>query len=126
MTRFRAVLRRSVYTCIVDRQSRAFTTEIFALSLQDEAVRPVGPSSTTPCGKCTIGLARACVAAGQFKVELPDATLAAVNLLLAAIEGVKLRATFEPRIAAPDEQSSIVEGLLTIFKPVKRTKNENR
>ena len=122
MARFRAVLKRSVCSCIVDRQSRAFTTQVFGLALRDEAVRASWAQFYDTVRQMYVGLVRAAAAAGFLKVDSPDAILTAVNLMLAAIEGVKLRAVFEPRIGAPDEQNSIVEGLLAIFKPVKRNR----
>lgn len=115
MERLRSVLKRSVRTCIVDRASRAFTTEIFAFSQQDEAVRASWTQFYDTVRQMYFGLTRAAIAAGKLEVEDPEA---AVNLLLAALEGVKLRATFEPRVAAKDEQQAIVEGLLAILRPV--------
>jgi hypothetical protein len=38
-----------------------------------------------------------------------------VDLMLAAMEGVKLRAGFEPHIGEPSEQRTIVDGLMTIL-----------
>jgi AcrR family transcriptional regulator len=115
LERLRAVLKRSVYTCVVDHHSRSFTTEIFALSLQDEAVRASWAQFYDTVRQMYLGLTRAAIAAGQLNLEYPEA---AVNLLLAALEGVKVRATFEPRVATPAEQDAIVEGLMEILKPI--------
>jgi len=54
-------------------------------------------------------------AAGQPESSDPDA---AVNLMLAAMEGVKLRAVSEPEIGTQEEQAAIVEGLLGILGTV--------
>ncbi len=59
-----------------------------------------------------IGLVAAANAAGQMNVSDPRV---AVNLMLAAIEGVKLRAVYEPEIGEESEQQMIVEGLLAIL-----------
>ena len=48
-------------------------------------------------------------ASGRAPVDDPRA---AVDLMLAAIEGVKLRALYEPHIACEEEQRTIVEGLM--------------
>ena len=40
-----------------------------------------------------------------------------VNLMLEAIEGLKMRAGFEPHISSPKERKMIAEGLLRIFNP---------
>lgn len=39
----------------------------------------------------------------------------AVNLMLDGLEGVKIRASFEPATAAPSEQEAIVDGLMGIL-----------
>ncbi len=39
MKRLRCVLEMAVRTCVIDRPTRVFTTEIFALSLKDPQVR---------------------------------------------------------------------------------------
>jgi hypothetical protein len=59
-----------------------------------------------------VGLVHAVQAAGQLPSSDPRTT---VDLMLAAIEGVKLRATFEPHIAESAEQQTIVAGLMRIL-----------
>jgi hypothetical protein len=103
---------------VIDRQTRVFTTKVFALSLQDDAVRAGWAQFYDTVRQQYLGLVHAAVAAGQLQSPQPEA---AVNLMLAAIEGVKLRAVFEPQIAAPDERASIVEGLLGILGSVPQT-----
>jgi AcrR family transcriptional regulator len=112
LERLRAVLEYAVRTCVIDRQTRVFTTEIFALSLQDEAVRAGWAQFYDTVRQQYVGLVSAACAAGQLRSPDPEA---AVNLMLSAIEGVKLRAVFEPQIACPDEQHAILEGLLGIL-----------
>ena len=43
------VLRFGVQSCLFDRDNRVFTTEVFALSLQEPRSAPVGPNSTIRC-----------------------------------------------------------------------------
>jgi AcrR family transcriptional regulator len=112
LERLRALLEYAVRTCVIDRQTRVFTTEIFALALQDEAVRAGWAQFYDTVRQQYVGLLSAACAAGQLRSRDPEA---AVNLMLSAIEGVKLRAVFEPQIASPDEQNAIVEGLLGIL-----------
>lgn len=102
----------SVHTCVVDRNSRIFTTEIFALSLQDEAVRAGWAQFYDTVREMYFGLVNAAQAAGQVQLDDPRA---AVDLMLAALEGVKQRAAFEPHVSDPQEQHSIVKGLLGIL-----------
>jgi AcrR family transcriptional regulator len=120
--RLRSVLEYGVRTCVADRQTRVFTTKIFALSLQDEAVRAGWAQFYDTVRQQYVELVRAAVAAGQLESCDPDA---AVNLMLAAMEGVKLRAVFEPEIGTQEEQVAIVEGLLGILGAVRQnTRNQ--
>ncbi|MEN6493960.1 MAG: TetR/AcrR family transcriptional regulator [Thermoguttaceae bacterium] len=112
MERLRRVLELAVRTCVIDRPTRVFTTEIFALSLKDPQVRSGWLQFYNTVREMYIGLVVAATAAGQMEVADPRA---AVNLMLATIEGVKLRAVFEPEIGDEAEQQAIVEGLLTVL-----------
>ena len=109
--RLRRVLEISVRTCIVDERNRMFTTEIFALSLKDDQVRKGGAQFYDTVREMYVGLLMAAQASKQIGGADPRR---AVDLMLAAIEGVKMRAAFEPHIADPDEQQSIIEGLFGI------------
>ncbi|NLS90832.1 MAG: helix-turn-helix transcriptional regulator [Planctomycetaceae bacterium] len=113
LQRLRAIVEMSVRTCVVDQSTRVFTTEIFALSLKDEQVRSGWLQFYDSVRELYIGLLAAAKAAGQAHVDDPRA---AVDLMLAAIEGVKLRAVYEPHIACPAEQRTIVGGLMSILQ----------
>ncbi len=112
LERLRHVLELSVRTCVIDRQNRVFTTEIFALSLQDDQVRLGWSQFYDSVREMYIGLLAAANASGQLETRN---TRVAVDLMLAAMEGVKLRANFEPQLADAAEQQAIVEGLLGIL-----------
>ena len=107
-----SVLEFSVHSCVIDRANRMFTTEIFALALQDQAVRAGWAQFYDTVRQMYVGLVQAACVLGELSTPDPEA---AVNLMLSAMEGVKLRATFEPHIAAPDEQAVIVAGLMQIL-----------
>ena len=111
MDRLRRVIEFSVRTCVIDDRSRMFTTEIFALALRNEEVRQGWAQFYDTVREMYVGLVLSAGAAG--KLSAPDPRKA-VELMLAAIEGVKMRAAFERHIADPAEQQSIVEGLLEI------------
>ncbi len=99
LERLRSVLEYAVRTCVIDRQTRVFTTKVFALSLQDDAVRAGWAQFYDTVRQQYLGLVHAAIAAGQLQPPHPEA---AVNLMLAAIEGGKLRAIFEtPPIRCP-------------------------
>jgi AcrR family transcriptional regulator len=110
--RLRRIVELSVHRCVIDRPSRVFTTEIFALSLQDDEVRAGWSQFYDAVREMFIGLVRAVQASGRVRGGNPKAS---VDLMLAAMEGVKLRAVFEPHIAEPAEQQAIVAGLMHIL-----------
>ena len=112
LRRLRATIEFSVRICVIDRASRAFTTEVFALSIQDEAVRAGWAQFYDTVRQQYVELLRAACAAGQWRSPDP---VTAVDLMLAALEGIKLRAVFEPHIAAAEEQAAIVDGLLSVL-----------
>lgn len=114
LEQLRTVVEMSVRTCVIDHGTRVFTTEIFALSLKDEQVRAGWRQFYDSVREIYIGLLTAVKARGQSSVDEPRA---AVDLMLAAIEGVKLRAVYEPAISCEKEQQVIVKGLMAILVP---------
>lgn len=112
--RLRAVLELSVRTCVADRANRVFTTEIFALGLQDRMVRNSWAGFYDQVRRMYIDLLIAAPQAGQAN---PDDARAAVDLMLAAMEGIKQRAAFEPQhMIDPEQQERIVAGLMGILE----------
>ena len=105
------ILRFSIQSCLFDRANRVFTTEIFALSLQDGDIRASWAQFYDTVRELLIGLVRSAVGAGQLHVADPRQ---AVDWMLATIEGIKQRATFEPEICTTDGREAMVEGLLRI------------
>jgi hypothetical protein len=83
------------------------------LMQEDAAVRASWTQFYNTVREFYIGLVTAAQATG--KLPAGDARRA-VDLMLEAMEGLKLRAGFEPHIAEPSEQRAIVEGLLGIFQ----------
>ena len=100
---------------MIDQSTRVFTTEIFALSLKDEQVRAGWLQFYDSVRELYVGLLTAVKDAGDLRTV--DDPRTAVDLMLAAIEGVKLRAVYEPHIAAEEEQRTIVDGLMRILVP---------
>lgn len=112
LDRLRAVLASSVRSCVIDRRNRVFTAEIFARSLSDADVRAGWAQFYDTVRETYIGLVAAARAAGRLDVDDPRR---AVNLMLAAIEGIKQRASFESVICDPAEQEAIVNDLLALL-----------
>ncbi len=105
------VLRFSVQSCLFDRESRVFTTEVFALSLQDKEIRAGWAQFYDTVRELFVGLVQAACDNDQLQVVDPRR---AVDWMLATIEGIKQRAAFEPEICTPDQREATVQGLLRI------------
>lgn len=112
------VLRFSVQSCLFDRANRVFTTEIFTLSLQDDDIRAGWAQFYDSVRELYVGLVNAVCSHGQLDVADPRR---AVDWMLAAIEGIKQRASFEPEICTPDEREAMVKGLLQIVAAASQT-----
>ncbi len=116
LERLRRVLELSVHTCVIDQRSRVFTTEVFALSLRFADVRQGWAQFYSTVREMYVGLTLGAQASGQLQV---DNAREGADMMLAAMEGIKQRATFEPHIAHPQAQENLVAGLLEILgKPV--------
>ena len=118
MKRLERALRRSVRICLLDAENRVFTMDIWSLSLRDPEVRRGWGQFYDSVREFYMGLVQAASLSGQMKIDDPER---AVNLMLEAIEGIKLRAMFEPQICSPREESEIVKSLMEILgcgKPV--------
>ena len=110
--RLRKTLEFSVHSCVIDRKNRIFTTGIFMLMQEDAAVKASWQQFYSSVREFYVGLVMAGVANGKLATR--DAHQA-VDLMLEAIEGIKLRASFEPHIAEPSEQAALVDGLWRIL-----------
>jgi AcrR family transcriptional regulator len=112
MDRLIAVLRLSVKTCLIDERNRMFTAEIMALSLVDKDIQCGWAQFYDSARETYVGL----VEAIRFEDQVgPTDTRRAVDLMLAAMEGIKQRASFEPEISSPEEQERCIEDLLGIL-----------
>lgn len=109
--RFERVVRLSVQSCLFDRTNRVFTSEILTLSQQDRDVLAARARFyRTVCEQYAQLLEAACVA-GQITVADPGA---AVEWMIAAIDGIKYRAGFDPKMCTPKNCDRIVAGLMRI------------
>ena len=109
LQRLRRALELSIRICVADERNRVVTSELFALSLHDKAVRESWSQFYNAVREMLVGLASAAQAEGELNGLNPRVS---VDLLLAAIEGVKLRAGFEPHVADPAEQQAIVDEMM--------------
>ena len=111
--RLRRALEYSVHSCVIDRKNRLFTTGIFLLMQQDPDVRTGWSQFYDSVREVYVGLVAAVRGGGED--DEPE-TRRAVDLMLEAMEGIKLRAAFEPQIAEPAEQQDLVAGLWSILE----------
>jgi len=109
---FERVVRFSVESCLFDHTNRVFTTEVLALSLQDHDVLAVRAQFYESVCACYTRLLEAACARGQIEVTEPRA---AVEWMVAAIDGIKQRATFHPGICTTAHCDRVVESLLRIM-----------
>ncbi|MCG8511125.1 MAG: hypothetical protein MI741_18050, partial [Rhodospirillales bacterium] len=85
--------------------------EVFALSLKDEQVRAGWAAFYDRVRSTYIELAEQ-----TWPGASPKAIRRGADLMLAAIEGIKQRATFEPQIADKREQLAMVDELLGVLE----------
>lgn len=109
------VLRFSLQSCLFDRENRVFTTEVFAMSLQDVEIRNGWAEFYDSVRSLFVHFVEKACAEGALQVSDPRR---AVDWMLATIEGIKQRAAFEPEICTPDERNALLKGLLRIVSEV--------
>ncbi|HRZ36745.1 MAG TPA: TetR/AcrR family transcriptional regulator [Candidatus Paceibacterota bacterium] len=110
--RLRHTLAVAVRTCLLDEANRVFTMEIFTLAVHDPEIRR-GWQQFYDSVRCFyIGLVKAASLAGAVQTNDPEQ---AVNLMLATMEGIKLRALFEPEICSSEHELRVLRGLERIL-----------
>lgn len=112
LERLRKVIHSSVRSCLMDPRNRVFTIEIFALSLYHEDIRRSWLQFYDSVREVYIGLVLAAEAAGKLSVADPRQ---GVDFMLEAMEGVKLRAMYEPQICSKANEEIFTEGFLRII-----------
>ena len=117
LRRLRRALELTVKNCVLDEKNRVFTTELFALALQDPVVRATWAQFYDSVRELFVGLVAAADASREIRVAQPRK---AVDLVLSTIEGVKLRAAFEPHLGGREHQKEIVDGLMAYLDSAPR------
>ena len=107
--RLERAIRSSVRTCLIDESNRTFTLELFTLSLHDPEIRKGWRSFFDGVKAFYIDLLKQAVTGGGLASSDPET---AVDLMLAAMEGYKLRALFEPELCAARAERRIADELL--------------
>ncbi len=110
--KLRQAVESSVRTCLIDEGNRTFTLELFTLSLHDDEVRTGWREFFDGVKAFYVELQAAAQSDGQAMMLSPEES---VDLMLAAMEGYKLRALFEPELCANKAERRIVRELLGIL-----------
>lgn len=103
--RLARTIRTAVNICLVDRGNRVFTTEVFTLAIHDDELRRSWRQFAEDVREFYLSLVQA---ADQCHPNQAEQT---VDLLLSAMEGLKLRAQYEPHLCAPENERTILVGL---------------
>lgn len=108
--RLRVIMRASVRSCLIDERNRVFTLEILTISLHDDVVRDGWRQFFDGVRAFYLGLTEA--AAGKLRLKHCEQ---AVDTMLSAMEGYKLRAVFEPELCSKAAEAEIAAQLLKLL-----------
>lgn len=115
-------LRFAVRTCLLDEANRVFTMEVFTHAVHHEETRSGWRQFYDSVREFYVGLVEAAILSGEVFTPNPRD---AVNTMLATMEGIKLRALFEPELCSAREEGRMLESLLAVFnhapEPVAQT-----
>lgn len=109
--RLTRAVRSAIRTCLIDEGNRTFTLELFTLSIHDVEVRKGWRTFFDEVKSLYIRLLKECIESGE--VASSDAE-SVVDLMLAAMEGYKLRALFEPNLCVRSAERRIAGELLAL------------
>ncbi|ANJ25905.1 TetR/AcrR family transcriptional regulator [Agromyces aureus] len=107
-----AAVAYSVRSCLLDDANRVFTTEIVAMSLYDAEVRASWTGFLDETERFFLGLTHRAVGAREFRCDDVDR---AVDLMLAAMEGIKQIALFRPQICLPENEQRTCRRLMSLL-----------
>jgi len=107
-----AAIAHSVRSCLLDDNNRVFSTEIVALSLYDTDVRAGWAGFLEETERLFLGLTHRAVGRGELECDDVDR---AVDLMVAAMEGIKQIALFRPQICGPQSEHRIRVRLMSLL-----------
>jgi AcrR family transcriptional regulator len=119
----RGVLRMTVQSYLRDAGGRLFASEICSRAFLDEEIRAGLAGFYDTVRELLVGMVDAACRSGQMQVADP---LQAVTWMLATIEGLKLRAAFEPQICESGDTDALVDALVRILTASPVQKGEGR
>lgn len=109
--RLRQALLLSTEQCLFSATNRLFTSEIFAMAIQDEDIRRSWSAFFDHNRDFYTSLIRAIVEKEKRNIAFPERN---AEWLLSAFEGLKQRALFEPALAELGQMGTVVEHLMEI------------
>ena len=112
LKRLERAVRFSVRSCMVDPKNRIFTLGIMAMSLQDDDVRASWAGFYGQARAFFTELTEDAKAAGQIHPADPQR---AVDLMLVATEGIKLRSVIDAGATIASEEKRIGEEFMAIL-----------
>jgi AcrR family transcriptional regulator len=112
LKRLEKAVRFSIRSCMIDSKNRVFTLGVMALSLQDEDVRESWGRFYGEAREFLTTLVAEAKAAGRIRPADPRR---AVEMVLVAFEGIKLKTVFEPSAALALEEKRIHEEFMEIL-----------
>ena len=112
MERLRQLIQASVKSCLIDEGNRIFTMEIITRSLYDENLNKGWRQFFIGVKAFYVSVVREAVISSLLTIEDPEE---AVDQMLTAMEGYKLRAIFEPALCSKDAEERIANQLLLLF-----------
>ncbi|MGL4943558.1 MAG: TetR/AcrR family transcriptional regulator [Thermoguttaceae bacterium] len=118
INRLRQVLLISAEQCLFDAGNRLFTSEVFALAIQDEDVRQSWRLFLERTRRFFTQLLEEVALHGEAKIASPQTN---ADCLLAMFEGLKHRSLFEVELTQISRLGSIVESLIQTAMSDKET-----
>lgn len=112
--RLKRVLHDAVRGCIIDPRNRRFTIELFSLSLSNAEIRESWAMFLASVRQTYIGLMQSACASGEMNISNITAI---VDVMLATMEGIKLRSVYQPQIADEQFQDKIYNDLYSVLFP---------
>lgn len=109
-----AAIALSVRNCLLEPGNRVFTTELVALSLHDEEFRASWAGFYDEALRLFLGLTHRAVGSGQMVCDDVDTR---VDLMMAAMEGLKQTALFSPALISRDREQRMCQQLFDLLCP---------
>lgn len=113
LERLQGGLSYSVDSCLLNPTNRIFESEIYAAALHDEEIRTGWVRFYNAVFGLFVELVESARAAGQIPTRDPRR---AVGLMIATLDGIEKRATFDTSVCDPCQRKTIFEDIMRIIR----------